>query len=206
VEYCCVSESTASESLKRFCAAVPVALGHEYLRSPTAEELVRIKAEYASLGFPGCIGCGDCASWEWDNCPIAWQGNHRGKGKEAECRMEVICDDYLYIWHLMFGIPGSKNNINIMNASALFNVIRAGKWPPCRPQIGVAEFPLSWFYYLADGIHPRFRIFVLTWRQPRTLQEKLFAKHHVGVRKSVKRVFGVLFKKFGIMYRPSRLL
>jgi hypothetical protein len=44
VEYCRVSESTASESLKRFCAAVPVALGHECLRNPTAEELVRIEA------------------------------------------------------------------------------------------------------------------------------------------------------------------
>jgi hypothetical protein len=57
--------------------------------------------------------------------------------------MEVVCDDYLYIWHLMFGIPGSKNDINIMNASPLFSNIRAGKWPPCRPQIDVLGFPLS---------------------------------------------------------------
>jgi Plant transposon protein len=205
VEYCRVSESTASESLKRFCAAVPTALGHVYLRNPTAQELERIEAECAALGFPGCIGCVDCESWEWDNCPIAWQGNHRGKGKKAECRMDVVGDDYLYIWHLMFGTPGSKNDINIMNASPLFNDIRAGKWPPCRPQMEVLGFPLSWFYYLAVGMCPRFRISVLTRRQPRSLMAKLFAKHHEGARKSLERVFGVLFKRFGILYRPSRL-
>jgi Plant transposon protein len=156
VEYCRVSESTASESLKRFCTAVPIALGHEYLRNPTAQEFERIEAEYAPLGFPGRIGCVECASWEWDNCPIAWQGNHRGKGKKAACRMEVICNDYLYIRHLMFGTPGSKNDINIMNTSPLYNDIRAGKWPPCRPQMEVVGFPMSWFYYLADGIYRRF--------------------------------------------------
>jgi Plant transposon protein len=162
VEYCRVSESTASECLKRFCAAVSAALGKEYLRNPMAQELARIESEYAALGYPGCIGCVDCASWEWDNCPVALQGNHRGKGKKAECRVEVVCDDYLYIWHLLFGTPGSKNDINIMKASTLFSNIRAGKWPPCRPQIDVAGFPLSWFYYLADGIYHRFRIFAQT--------------------------------------------
>jgi hypothetical protein len=120
--------------------------------------------------------------------------------------MEVVCDDYLYIWHLMFGIPGSKNDNNIMNASPLFSNIRAGKWPPYRPQIDMAGFPLSWFNYLADGIYPRFRIFAQTCSQPRTLREKLYSKHHEGARKSVERVFGVLFKRFGILYKPSRLL
>jgi Plant transposon protein len=145
VAYCRVSESTASECLKRFCAAVSAALGQEYLRNPTVQELARIESEYAALGYPGRIGCVDCASREWDNCPVALQGNHRGKEKKAECRMEVVCDDYLYIWNLMFGIPGSKNYINIMNASPLFSDIRAGNWPPCRAQIDVARFPLSRF-------------------------------------------------------------
>jgi Plant transposon protein len=112
--------------LQRFCAAVPTALGHEYLRNPTAQELEGIEDEYAALGFPGCIGCVDCASWGWDNCPIAWQGNHRGKGKMAECRLEVICDYYLYIWHLKFGIPGSKNDINTMNASRYITTFGLG--------------------------------------------------------------------------------
>jgi Plant transposon protein len=25
------------------------------------------------MWFPGAIGWVDCASWEWDACPVAWQ-------------------------------------------------------------------------------------------------------------------------------------
>jgi Plant transposon protein len=35
---------------------------------------------------------------------------------------------------------------------------------------------------------------------------KFFAKHYEGARKSVERVFGILFKRFRILHRPSRLL
>jgi Plant transposon protein len=35
--------------------------------------------------------------------------------------------------------------------------------------------------------------------------EKLFCKQQEGARKAVERVFGVLFKRFQILYHPSRL-
>jgi len=28
--------------------------------------------------------------------------------------MEAVFDDYLYCWHLKVGVPGSKNDINIL--------------------------------------------------------------------------------------------
>jgi hypothetical protein len=185
------SESTASESFKRFCATVPVALGREYLRDPTAEEVVRIEA-YAALGFPGASD-----AWTAQAGSVITVQPHsrepimgREKGLSAEWRLFVMTT-FIYmapdVWD-----TGSKNDISIMNASTLLYDIRAGKWPPCRPPIEVAGFPPSWFYYLADGMYPRFQIFVLTWRQPRTLIEKLFAKHREGARKFVERVFRVL--------------
>jgi hypothetical protein len=64
VEYVCVSESTASVCLKRFCSAVVSGLQDDYLRLWNMDELRRIESEYASLGLPGAIGCSDCASWE----------------------------------------------------------------------------------------------------------------------------------------------
>jgi Plant transposon protein len=79
VEYVRISESTASVCLKRFCSAVVSGLKDEYLRLPNMDELRRIESEYASLGLPGAIGCCDCASGEWDACPLAWQGTHIGK-------------------------------------------------------------------------------------------------------------------------------
>jgi Plant transposon protein len=205
VEYVRLSESTISECLKRFCAGVVSEFKREYLRNPNTDELRRIENEYAALGFPGCAGCVDCASWEWDCCPTAWQGNYKGKDRKPTCRLEVICDDYLYIWHVCFGSPGSKNDISIMNNSDLFNAIRVGKWPPCRPDFAIAGKRVNWFYYLADGIYPRFKIFVCTIPSPKNLKEKVFSKHQESVRKSVERVFGVLFQRFHILHRPSRL-
>jgi Plant transposon protein len=160
---------------------------------------------YAQWGFPGAIGCVDCASWEWDACPVAWQGNHKGISKKPCNRMEIVCDDYQYIWHVMFGTPGSKNEINILHYSTLFKKIRTGAWPPCRPETVISGMPLTWYYYLVDGIYHRFRIFVSTFSNPRNLKENLFGKHQERARKSVERVFGVLFKRFQILYRPSRL-
>jgi hypothetical protein len=64
-EYVRVSESTASESLHRFCAAVRKRFEAEWLRRPNADELVAIEQHYATLGFPGCIGCVDCSGWQY---------------------------------------------------------------------------------------------------------------------------------------------
>jgi uncharacterized membrane protein YiaA len=88
-----------------------------------------------------------------------------------------MCDDYLYIWHVCFGSPGSKNDISIMNNSDFFNAIRVGKWPPCHPDFAIAGKRVNWFYYLADGIYQNFKIFVCTIPSPKNLKEKVFSKH-----------------------------
>jgi Plant transposon protein len=95
-----------------------------------------------------------------------------------------------------------------MHHSRFLSRIRAGLWPPLLPSIDVDGFPLEWYYFLADGIYPRFRFFVRTLgcsKQTMTDAEKLFCKQQEGGRKAVERVFGVLFKRFQILYRPSRL-
>jgi Plant transposon protein len=166
------------------------------------DELRRIESEYASLGFPGAIGCSDCASREWDACRVAWKGMHIGKSRKACNRIEVVCDDYLYIWHFSFGMPGAKNDINILNSSPFFKKIRNGQWPPCRPSTNVGGLDISWYYFLVDGIYPKFRFFISNFLNPRNLKEKRFGKQKEGARKSVERVLGILFKRCGIIYRP----
>jgi Plant transposon protein len=73
--------------------------------------------------------------------------------------------------------------------------------PPCT----IAGNRVNWFYYLADGIYQRFKIFVCTIPIPKNLKEKVFSKLQESARKSVKKVVGVLFQRFHILYRPSRL-
>jgi Plant transposon protein len=168
VEYVRLSESTCNESLHRFCRAVVKEFESEWLRLPTVSEIEEIERHYAKLGFPGCIGCVDCASWEWDACPVGWQGADKGKDKKPVCRMEVVIDDFLRIYHCMFGAPGAKNDLNILNQSTIFNEVCLGNWPPVRPETSISGMPLTWYYYLADGIYPRYRIFVTTISDPRT--------------------------------------
>jgi hypothetical protein len=77
----------------------------------------------------------------------------QGKGKKNCVRLEVICDDFLYISHINFGPPGARNDLNILNSSDHFNRIRTGRWPSTRPEKIIGTLPLTWYYYLADGIN-----------------------------------------------------
>jgi len=119
------------------------------------------------LGFPGCIGYLDCAGWECDACPVVWHANYKGAAKKPTLRLEAVCDDYLYCWHLNLGVPGSKNDLNILYASSLFQRIRQGSWPTSQPKSTIAGMALTWFYYLTDGIYPDWRVFVKTSKTSR---------------------------------------
>lgn len=200
-----ISEPLVMKCLKRFSKAMVECFEGEWLRRPNTEELKKIEERYSALGFPGCIGCVDCAGWAWDACPIAWQGLFKGKDNKPTCRMEVVCDDNLRIWHLSFGIPGSRNDKSIFDHSSFFNDLRSDRWPAVRPELCISGYYLRKFYLLADGIYPRYLFLALPHPNPTTRKEKLYSAHHASARKAVERVFGVLFKQFRILYLPSRL-
>jgi hypothetical protein len=119
--------------------------------------------------------------------------------------MEVICDDFLRVCWLNFGAPGARNDAQIMNQRKFFNDLRTGQWPPACPEVDICGFKLKWFYLLSGGIYPAVWYLMSSISSPRTLTEKLYAKQQEGARKAVERVFGVIFKRFRVMYQPSRL-
>jgi Plant transposon protein len=59
-EYVRISESSAHESLAKFCRALWQLYGVEYGRQPTEVDLPRILKINANRGFPGCVGSIDC--------------------------------------------------------------------------------------------------------------------------------------------------
>lgn len=61
------------------------------------------------------------------------------------------------------------------------------------------------FHFLADGIYPKVRHLISTIDLPRNIKEKLFCKQQEGARKAIEHLFGVVFKRFQIPYRPLRL-
>lgn len=199
-----VSETTAFLCLFEFCEAVINCFETEYLREPTVEDLKRVERRFAEVGFPGCIGCVDCAGWFWKNCPKALQGAMIGKDGKPCLRMEVVCDLDLWIWSFQFGLPGVLNDLNILEVSDLFSKVLCGSFPPVCPSYTVNGQAFNWFYYLADGIYPDWKVFVKTLSQPTSNKAKHFCQRQEGVRKCVERVFGVLFRHFKVfLYRVS---
>lgn len=57
-------------------------------------------------------------------------------------------------------------------------------------------------YYLADGIYPDYETIVKS-SNPTARKHKSFSGLQEGVQKCVERVFSVLFKQFGVLYRGA---
>lgn len=204
-ERCRISETVANRSMKELCGSIAHCLKDERLRAPTEEGIARIEEKRRLKGFPGAIGCLGCAGWEWKNCPAAWQGARKGKGKTPTARMEAISDEDLRIWRLFFGQPGSRSDLSILEISPMLQAIRAGKLPPTKPSTQAGDLGLKWRCFLTDGICPKRRIFAHSCAGAVTEMEKHFAKAQEGARKSVERVLGALFQRLNILHMPSRL-
>jgi hypothetical protein len=114
-EYLRIGESTATLSMKRFCRAVVEVFGEEYLRSPNEDDVRRLLQEGKQRGFPGMLGSLDCMRGGWKNWPTAWQGVYAGKEKEPTVVLEAVASYDLWIWHAFFGLPGSMDDINVLD-------------------------------------------------------------------------------------------
>ena len=58
----------------------------------------------------------------------------------------------LWIWHAFFGLPGSHNDINVLERSSIFSKLAKGRAPLVNYSINGNDYLTG--YYLADGIYP----------------------------------------------------
>jgi hypothetical protein len=116
--------------------------------------------------------------------------------------LEAVASSDLWIWHAYFGLPGSHNNINVLDRSPLFKNLLNGTSPTCIFTINNHDYNQG--YYLADGIYPNWPVFVKLLSEPRGLDEKHFVKMQEACWKDVERAFGVLQSRFAIVSRPAR--
>jgi Plant transposon protein len=200
-EYVRMAASTADLCLEHFCRAVIDVFGEEYLRQPTHDDLRRILSESEARGFPGMLGSIDCYNWRWENCPKAWHGQHTGK-KGTSIVLEAACTYDLWIWHAFFGLPGSLNDINVLQRSTLMHDLVNGTFPKYNFLVGEKEFSTP--YWLADGIYPNWSVFVKTISEPVGEANKFFAMMQESTRKDIERGFGTLQKRFAIVRNPAK--
>ena len=185
-EYIRIGESTALEALRNFVVAVVEVFGPEYLRMPNEQDTARLLAIGASRGFPGMLGSIDCMHWSWKNCPTAWHGMYRGHKKKPTIILEAVASKDLWIWHAFFGMPGSHNDINVLQRSPRFARLPKGESPQVNYNINGHDYSLG--YYLADDIYPSWTTFVKTIPQPQGNKNKYFAKAQEACRKDVESV------------------
>ena len=205
-EYLHIGESSALKCLKEFCGGVISIYGEQYLRSPTPEDCQNLMQMHGEKhGFPGMLGSIDCMHWEWKNCPTAWKGAYTTgyKSKNPTIILEAVADYRLWIWHAYFGVAGSNNDLNVLNSSPLFNEKCQGVGPAVSFVANGNRHDMG--YYLADGIYPRWPVFVKTIRQTSDEKKAYFAQRQESARKDVERAFGVLQSRWAAIKGPTRL-
>ena len=141
--------------------------------------------------------------WEWKNCPYLWHGKYQDRKGSRSVVLEAVATPDLRIWSYFFGMPGSCNDINILDRSSfLTDLVEIDSY---KADYVVNNRARKRVYFLADGIYPQLSCFVQTIPQPANAKESMFAKRQEAVRKDVERCFGVLQARFDIIKKPSRL-
>lgn len=120
-EYLRIAESMAMESLRRYAKAVIEIFSDEYLRSPNSNDIAKLLAIGENCGFPVMLGSIDCMHWTWKSCPTAWKGMYAGHAHEPTLILETVASYDLWIWHANFALPGSNNDINVLERSSVFS-------------------------------------------------------------------------------------
>ncbi|KAL6558388.1 hypothetical protein OROMI_018738 [Orobanche minor] len=203
-EYVQIGESTAIQSLERFCDAVINIFEEEYLRKPNERDVKMLLDEGEKRGFPGMLGSLDCMHWAWKNCPTAWHGTHVNVfKKQPTLILEVVASKSLWIWHAFFGMAGTNNDLNVLNRSPLFDDIINDTAPSCNYVVNGHPYKMG--YYLSDGIYPQYATLIQSITAPSTNEEKHFAKSQEAVRKDVERAFGVLQNRWHIVKGSARM-
>jgi hypothetical protein len=104
--------------------------------------------------------------------------------------LEAVASEDLWIWHVFFGLPGSLNDINVLNRSPLFQSLTSGIAPQVEYMVNDNKYNME--YYLADWIYPPWATFVKAFQNPQGNKKVHFTRAQEAVRKDVERAFGVL--------------
>ena len=209
LDYFQMGETTGRDCLKKLCLAISSSpeLRGKYLRTMTREDAVRIcELHLREFGVAGCLGCLDCMHVYWRTCPVAWQGQYKGKEEAPSIVLEAVADYTTWIWHAKFGFPGTLNDINIWDQSSLLREFLDGTFTDDIDfEFQIGEKTFDQLYFLVDGIYPDLSRFVKTLSVPITDEQKRYVQWQEGKRKAVERAFGILQRKFQILDRPVEL-
>jgi hypothetical protein len=98
-------------------------------------------------------------------------------------------------------MPGSCNDINVLQRSNLFDSHLTGDSPPVTFSVNGHMYNMG--YYLADGIYPDRPAYVKTIRHLYDVRTQHFTTIQESARKDIERTFGVLQKRWVVVRGPA---
>jgi hypothetical protein len=107
--------------------------------------------------------------------------------------LEAVAIHDLWIWHAYFGMPGSCNDINVLQRSPVFSPYLRNHCSEVHFTVNGNSYDMG--YFLADGIYPEWPAFVKTVRNPVDHKKLHFARAQESTRKDIERAFGVLLAR-----------
>jgi hypothetical protein len=117
-----------------------------------------------------------------------------GKNRDATIVLEAVASEDLWIWHAFFGLPGTLNDINVLQRSPLFARLISRDAPTCNYKVMDNEYTMG--YYLTNGIYLEWETLVKSVKEkkgkPLSKKEANFTKAQEAARKDIERAFGVL--------------
>jgi len=85
--------------------------------------------------------------------------------------LELVASYDLWIWHAIFGCPGSINDLNMLDRLLVFQELYESRPPKCEYKVYGRKYNIV--YYLFDGIYPKWATFVKTIRLPQGPKENI---------------------------------
>jgi len=142
--------------------------------------------------------------WEWKNCPMSWRGSFtNGKDQVPTIGLEAVVDSRYYFWHAFFGVPGSQNDINVIDQSDLFEELTRGNAPEVHFVLNNKVYDMG--YYLTDGIYPEWYVLMQSFKNPVDNKQQLLTELQEAKRKQVECAFGVLQARWRILALACKL-
>jgi hypothetical protein len=110
--------------------------------------------------------------------------------------LEVGCGHHLWLVHVSYGYPGFLNDENVLELSPLLERLVNGSFACVEQESVVVSFrtrqPFHHFYFLCDGIFPRYSRLIKTIKPAISEADKKYVQWQEGARNDIERAFGGL--------------
>ena len=145
-----------------------------------------------------CVGAGINVQKHYRVCTKARRGN------PLQCILEAVASYDTWIWHAFSGMPGTLNDINVLNNSPFLVKVVTGDFAV--PPSTFHRVERTNVCSLGDGTYPNLscRLLVKTIPEPVTAMQQYFAQRQEGARKDVERTVALLQRRFWILAQNSR--